>query len=75
MIAANIDVLFIVQGLDHNYNRMRLLRYISAVKGSGIAPVVVLNKSDINPESGKILRETAELIDPVPVLARERENR
>ena len=68
VIAANIDVLFIVQGLDHNYNRMRLLRYISAVKGCGIEPVVVMNKSDINPESGNILRETAELIKPVPAL-------
>jgi len=68
VIAANIDVLFIVQGLDNDYNRMRLLRYVSAVKGSGIAPVVILNKSDINPESGKILRETADLINPVPVL-------
>lgn len=69
VIAANIDVLFIVQGLDKNYNRMRLLRYISAVKGSGIEPVAVLNKSDINPESGNILRQTAELIKPVPALA------
>jgi len=68
VIAANIDVLFIVQGLDNDYNRMRLLRYVSAVRGSGIAPVVILNKSDINPESGKILRETADLINPVPVL-------
>ena len=62
-------MLFIVQGLDHNYNRMRLLRYVSAVKGSGIEPVVVLNKSDINPEAGEILRETAELVKPVTALA------
>jgi ribosome biogenesis GTPase len=68
VIAANIDVLFIVQGLDNDHNRMRMLRYVSAVKGSGIEPAVVLNKSDINPESGKILRETAELIEPVPAL-------
>ena len=68
VIAANIDVIFIVQGLDNDYNRMRLLRYISAVKSSGIEPVVILNKSDINPESGRILRKTAELIEPVPVL-------
>jgi ribosome biogenesis GTPase / thiamine phosphate phosphatase len=69
VIAGNVDVLFIVQGLDHNYNRMRLLRYISAVKGSGIEPVVVLNKSDVNPEAGEILRETAELVKPVTALA------
>lgn len=67
VLAANIDTLFIVQGLDRNYNRMRLLRYLSAVKGSGIEPVVVLNKSDINPEAAAIARETAELVKPAPV--------
>jgi ribosome biogenesis GTPase / thiamine phosphate phosphatase len=68
VIASNIDTLFIVQGLDNNYNRMRLLRYIAAVKGSGIEPVVVLNKSDVNPESVKIQKETAELLKPALVL-------
>lgn len=68
VIAANIDILFIVQGLDNNYNRMRLLRYIAAVEGSGIEPVIVLNKSDLNPESGKILSETAELVKPARVI-------
>ncbi len=68
IIAVNIDTLFIVQGLDNNYNRMRLLRYIAALKGSGIEAVVVLNKTDLNNESLKILEETAELISPVPVL-------
>ena len=68
VIAANIDRLFIVQGLDNNYNRMRLLRYIAAVRDSGIEPVVVLNKSDLNPEAGVIREETAGIIKPVPVL-------
>jgi ribosome biogenesis GTPase / thiamine phosphate phosphatase len=67
VIAANIDTLFIVQGLDNNYNTMRLLRYIAAVKGSGIEAVVVLNKSDLNPEALKAREETTELVKPVPV--------
>jgi ribosome biogenesis GTPase len=68
VIAANIDILFIVQGLDNNYNRMRLLRYLAAVKDSGIEPVVVLNKTDLNPEFEIIQKETAEIIKPVHVL-------
>jgi ribosome biogenesis GTPase len=68
VLAANIDTLFIVQGLDGNYNRMRLLRYLSAVDSVGIEPVAVLNKADINPDSDTVLRETAALIDPVPAL-------
>jgi len=68
VIAANIDVLFVVQGLDHNYNRMRLLRYVAAAAASGIEPVALLNKSDINPASDEILLDTRELIKPVPAL-------
>jgi ribosome biogenesis GTPase / thiamine phosphate phosphatase len=68
VLAANIDVIFIVQGLDGNYNRMRLLRYAAALKGSNITPVIVLNKSDINPESEKIFEETKELVKSVQVI-------
>jgi ribosome biogenesis GTPase len=68
VIAANINTLFIVQGLDNNYNRMRMLRYIAAIKNTGIEAVVVLNKSDINPDAENIRKETAALINPVPVI-------
>jgi ribosome biogenesis GTPase len=45
VIVTNLDVLFIVQGLDDNYNVSRLERYLSALQ-RGILPVVVLNKAD-----------------------------
>ena len=45
VIVSNLDVLFIVQGLDDNFNIPRLERYLSAVKD--IKPVVVLNKADL----------------------------
>lgn len=47
IIAANIDVVFIVQSLDENFNINRMERYLAAVKQSGALPVAVLNKSDI----------------------------
>jgi ribosome biogenesis GTPase / thiamine phosphate phosphatase len=47
VIAANIDKVFIVQGLDGNYNINRLERMLVAVYQSGAEPVVVLNKSDL----------------------------
>ncbi|MFP4466442.1 MAG: ribosome small subunit-dependent GTPase A [Candidatus Goldiibacteriota bacterium] len=47
VIAANIDVLFIVQGLDDNYNLRRIHRYAAMAEESGIEPVVVLNKADV----------------------------
>jgi ribosome biogenesis GTPase len=45
VIASNLDILFIVQGKDENFNINRLERYVSIVH-AGIRPVIVLNKSD-----------------------------
>ncbi len=47
VIAANVDVLFLVMGLDGDYNPRRLERYLLLAAGSGAEPVVVLNKSDL----------------------------
>lgn len=47
LIAANIDIAFIVMALDDNYNLNRLERYLVLVTGSGIHPVVLLTKSDL----------------------------
>jgi ribosome biogenesis GTPase len=47
LIAANIDVAFIVQSLDTNFNLRRLERYLVMVKESKIKPIVLLSKSDL----------------------------
>jgi len=47
LIAANIDVAFIVQSLDTNFNLRRLERYLVMVKESNINPIVLLSKSDL----------------------------
>jgi ribosome biogenesis GTPase / thiamine phosphate phosphatase len=65
IIAANINTIFIVQGLDGNYNKMRLLRYAASLKNSGITPIVILNKADINPEAEHIFEETKKLLSPI----------
>ena len=46
LIAANIDVIFIVTGLDTDFNVRRLERYLLLVAESGADPVLVLNKAD-----------------------------
>jgi ribosome biogenesis GTPase / thiamine phosphate phosphatase len=46
-VAANIDVIFIITGLDLNFNARRIERYLSLAWESGAAPVVLLNKSDL----------------------------
>lgn len=47
VIASNIDVAFIVSGLDGNHNIQRIERYITLVYNSGAKPVVLLNKVDV----------------------------
>ena len=47
VVAANVDVVFIVCGLDNDYNPRRIERYLARVYASGAMPVVVLNKVDI----------------------------
>ena len=46
VIAANIDSVFVVCGLDADFNPRRIERYLLLVGGSGVQPVVVLTKSD-----------------------------
>jgi len=47
LLAANLDVLFIVSGLDGDWNPRRLERYLVLAAQSGAKPVIVLNKSDL----------------------------
>ena len=46
VIAANIDSVFVVCGLDADFNPRRIERYLLLVGGSGVQPVIVLTKSD-----------------------------
>ncbi|SYZ72281.1 putative ribosome biogenesis GTPase RsgA 2 [Candidatus Zixiibacteriota bacterium] len=47
VVAANIDIVFIVCGLDNNFNPRRVERYLSLAWESGAVPVVLLNKADL----------------------------
>jgi ribosome biogenesis GTPase len=52
VLAANIDVLFIVSGLDRDYNPRRIERFLVMANESGARPVVLLNKADLAGELG-----------------------
>jgi ribosome biogenesis GTPase len=51
VVSANIDTVFIVCGLDLNYNLRRIERYLSLAWESGAIPIILLNKVDICPEA------------------------
>ncbi len=60
VVAANLDVIFIVTSPD-DLNERRLERYLAAVHAGGAEPVVVINKADLG-------RPGLELPGGVPVL-------
>jgi len=47
IIAANIDVAFIIESIDRDYNLNRIERYFAIAKDGGIQPAVILNKIDL----------------------------
>lgn len=47
VVAANVDTVFIVTGLDNNFNVGRIERYLVLAWNSGARPVVVLSKADL----------------------------
>ncbi len=69
VLAANIDVLFIVSGLDADYNPRRLERYLILAHESRARPVVLLNKADLCSDVPAVIAETEVLAPGVPVVA------
>jgi ribosome biogenesis GTPase / thiamine phosphate phosphatase len=56
VLAANVDTIFLVTGLDGDFNTRRLERYLAAAWDSGADPVVVLTKLDVCDDPAKIVR-------------------
>jgi ribosome biogenesis GTPase len=46
VVAANVDTVFLVSGLDGDLNVRRLHRYLAQLHDSGARPVLLLNKAD-----------------------------
>lgn len=47
LIATNINIAFIVQAVDRDFNLNRLERYFVLAHNGGIKPVIILNKTDL----------------------------
>lgn len=47
LLASNCDVVFVVSGLDDDFNVNRIERYFTAVKEGGAIPILILNKADL----------------------------
>jgi len=69
VLAANIDTVFLVSGLDSNFNLRRIERYLSAAWDSGASPVIILNKADLRDDIDEVIQRVEEIAIGVPVHA------
>lgn len=67
VVAANVDVVLLVAGLDHDFNLRRLERYVALAWSSGAEPVIVLNKADICDDVQGRSADAAEIAPGVPI--------
>ena len=67
VLAANLDSIFVVTGLDADFSPRRLERYLTLAWESGATPVVVLTKSDLCDDPFGLLGETEQVAVGVPV--------
>lgn len=67
-LAANIDTVFIVSGLDRDYNPRRIERFLMLAYNCGIAPVVVLTKADLHEFPETFLDEVTGIAFGVPIV-------
>jgi ribosome biogenesis GTPase len=66
--AANIDTVFLVSGLDGDFNLHRVERYLTTAWASGAEPVIVLNKADLCPDLRNVIAEVEGVALDVPVV-------
>lgn len=64
VMAANIDIAFIVQALDDDYSPARIQRYLYQLHNNHIQPVIVLNKSDKVTDPEKYVEEISAMDIP-----------
>jgi ribosome biogenesis GTPase len=69
VVAANVDVVFLVSALAEDYNLRRLERYLVLAWESGAEPVVVLTKADLCEDVDAAVAEVESIAVGVPVHA------
>ncbi|MDQ1257888.1 MAG: ribosome biosis GTPase / thiamine phosphate phosphatase [Candidatus Hydrogenedentes bacterium] len=69
VVAANVDVVFPVTGLDGDFNVRRIERYLTVAWDSGARPVVVLNKADVCADVASCVSEVESIAFGTPVIS------
>ena len=69
VIAANVDIVLVVFGLDTSLKPRAIERYLALARRSRVTPVVILNKSDLSADPAEAVVAMEEIALAVPVHA------
>lgn len=69
IIAANINTVFIVCGLDQDFNMRRIERYITLVYNCDSNPVIILTKCDLHEDTEEFVKDVESIAFGIPVHA------
>jgi ribosome biogenesis GTPase / thiamine phosphate phosphatase len=67
VVAANVDVVFLVMALDNDFSVRRMERYVILARESGAAPVVLLTKPDLSQEVPAQVAEVQAVAGELPI--------
>jgi ribosome biogenesis GTPase / thiamine phosphate phosphatase len=69
LLAANVDHIFIVIGLDGDFNLQRIERYVALVRSGRSVPIILANKVDLSNDVAKVIAQIAAAEPGVPIHA------
>ena len=67
LVAANVDIVLLVSGLDGDFNVRRIERYLTAAADGGVTPVIVLNKADLSDDPAARVAEVRAVAGDAPI--------
>ena len=66
-IAANVDTLFIVCSLNHDFNLSRIERYLALANEASVEPIIVLTKADLC-QDAQVKKQQVQALDAMLVV-------
>lgn len=61
VMAANLDTVFIVCGLDRDFNLRRIERYLNLIYNCGLKPVIILTKADLHQDPSPLVSQVEDV--------------
>lgn len=74
VVAANVDVVFVLTSLNMDLSLRRLERFLAVVWDSGAQPVVILTKADLCADPAPLRQQVLTVVGKVPVIVLRRDD-